>query len=263
MPWLPFHQNRARVMRTPDTLAISEDSFLGGALHVLQPRTGYRAGMDAVLLGASVSATTGQRVLDVGCGVGTASLCLARRIGDVSVTGLELQPALHELATQNAVNNGLDQRVTFVRGDVSRKGGVLPARSFDHVISNPPYIAETSGRRSGSQHADLSKRESEVTLAEWIEAMLYWVKERGHITIIHRADRLHEIIEALTPRIGGLRVCPVWPKPGREANRVVVQGRREAKAGLSLLPGITVRDQDDRVTPEMERIQRYGHGLDF
>ena len=250
-------------MRTPDTLAISEDSFLGGALHVLQPQTGYRAGMDAVLLGASVSATTGQRVLDVGCGVGTASLCLARRIGDVSVTGLELQPALHELATQNAVNNGLDQRVTFVRGDVSRKGGVLPARSFDHVISNPPYIAETSGRRSGSQHADLSKRESEVTLTEWIEAMLYWVKERGHITIIHRADRLHEIIEALTPRIGGLRVCPVWPKPGREANRVVVQGRREAKAGLSLLPGITVHDQDDRVTPEMERIQRYGHGLDF
>ena len=59
-------------MRTPDTLAISEDSFLGGALHVLQPQTGYRAGMDAVLLGASVSATTGQRVLDVGCGVGTA-----------------------------------------------------------------------------------------------------------------------------------------------------------------------------------------------
>mgnify|MGYP001256401602 CR=1 FL=1 len=168
-----------------------------------------------------------------------------------------------KLATQNAANNGLDERVTFVRGDVSRKGGVLPARSFDHVISNPPYIAETSGRRSGSQHADLSKRESEVTLAEWIEAMLYWVKERGHITIIHRADRLHEIIEALTPRIGGLRVCPVWPKPGREANRVVVQGRREAKAGLSLLPGITVRDQDDRVTPEMERIQRYGHGLDF
>lgn len=250
-------------MASAESQDISQDSFLGGSLQVLQPKVGYRAGMDAVLLGASTPAVAGQSVLDVGCGVGTAGLCLATRVDDVSVTGLELQPRLRALATRNADNNHLSDRVRFVCGDVRDKGQVLPGRCFDHVISNPPYIAEASGRVSPSRHTDLSKRESEVTLAEWIDAMLYWVKERGYITIIHRADRLHEIIEALSPRIGALRICPVWPKPGRDANRVLVQGRREARAGLTLTPGITVRDNLDSVTPEMERIQRYGHDLVF
>jgi tRNA1(Val) A37 N6-methylase TrmN6 len=96
-----------------------------------------------------------------------------------------------------------------------------------------------------------------------VEAMLYWVKERGNISIIHRADRLHEIIDLLVPRVGDIRVCPVWPKQGRNANRVLVQGRREARAGLTLAPGITVRDDHDAITPEMEAIQRDGRGLVF
>ena len=246
-----------------DPLETTCDSFLGGALQVLQPRAGYRAGMDAVLLGASIPAQAGQHVLDVGCGVGTAGLCLASRVPGVQVTGIELQPDLHRLAMQNAANNGLDDRVGFVCGDVQKKGRLVPARSFDHVISNPPYIAETSGRRSGTQHADLSKRELEITLADWVEAMLYWVKERGNITIIHRADRLHEIIDLLVPRVGDIHVCPVWPKQGRNANRVLVQGRREARAGLTLAPGIAVRDDHDEVTAEMEALQRYGRGLVF
>jgi tRNA1(Val) A37 N6-methylase TrmN6 len=242
---------------------ITEDSFLGGALTVLQPKAGYRAGMDAVLLGAAIPAVAGQTILDVGCGVGTAGLCLARRVSDIRVCGLEVQPAIHALAETNACRNGLSDRVEFVRGDVRAKGGVLAARSFDHVISNPPYIPEDKGRVSGLAHADKSKRESEVDLAEWIDAMLYWVRERGYITVIHRADRLHEILGLLSPRIGAIRVCPVWPKRGRDANRVVVQGRREAKAGITLSPGIVVRLEDDTVSAEMEEIQRHGRGLVF
>ena len=117
---------------------------------MLQPRAGYRAGMDAVLLGASIPAQAGQQVLDVGCGVGTAGLCLASRVPGVQVTGIELQPDLHRLATQNAANNGLDDRVGFVCGDVQKKGRlVLPRAASITSSAIPPYIAETSGRRSG------------------------------------------------------------------------------------------------------------------
>ena len=244
-------------------IEITEDSFLGGSLSLLQPKVGYRAGMDAVLLGAAIPAVAGQSILDVGCGVGTAGLCLARRVQGGRVTGIEVQADLHALAEQNAQRNDLHDRVHFVRGDLRARGGLLAARSFDHVISNPPFIPEDKGRCSGTPHADKSKRESEADLAEWIEAMLYWVRERGFITVIHRADRLHEILGLLSPRIGAIRVCPVWPKRGRDANRVVIQGRREAKAGVTLSPGIVVRHDDDTVTAEMEEIQRHGRGLVF
>ena len=116
------------------------------------------------------------------------------------------------------------------------------------MICNPPYVAEDSGQTSGTARADLSKRETDADLADWIDAMLYWVRERGHLSLVHRTDRLHDIISLLTPRVGGIRVCPIWPKPGRDANRVLVRGRREARAGMVLGPGITVRDPEDRVT---------------
>lgn len=242
-------------------LEVTEDEFLGGTLKIAQPKVGYRAGMDAVLLGAAIPAVAGQSVLDVGSGVGTAGLCLIRRVPNVQMVGVELQPELQRLATLNAENNGLQARASFLQGDIRAKGQLLAARRFDHVFSNPPYIAGSKGRSSDSRHADLSKREGEADLAEWIDAMLYWVKERGHITIIHRADRLDEIIGHLHSRVGDLRVCPVWPKRDRNANRVIIQGRREAKAGLTLSPGIVVRQANDEVTHEMEDIQRRGRGL--
>ena len=246
-----------------DLDALTEDEFLGGQLRLLQPRHGYRAGMDAVLLAASVPAEAGQAVLDLGCGVGTAGLCLARRVDGLRITGVELQPDLSALATENAARNGLAGRATFIAGDLRARGSILEARSFDHVICNPPYVAEDSGQTSGTARADLSKRETDADLADWIDAMLYWVRERGYLSLVHRTDRLHDIISLLTPRVGGIRVCPIWPKPGRDANRVLVRGRREARAGMVLGPGITVRGPEDRVTAEMEAIQRDGQALVF
>ena len=153
-----------------DLDALTEDEFLGGQLRLLQPRHGYRAGMDAVLLAASVPAEAGQAVLDLGSGVGTAGLCLARRVDGLRITGVELQPDLSALATENAARNGLAGRATFIAGDLRARGSILEARSFDHVICNPPYVAEDSGQTSGTARADLSKRETDADLADWIDA---------------------------------------------------------------------------------------------
>ena len=78
------------------------DDFLGGLVSVIQPRKGYRAGVDAVLLAASIPAKPGQQVLELGCGVGVASLCLAARVPDLTMTGVELQSDYAALALQNA-----------------------------------------------------------------------------------------------------------------------------------------------------------------
>ena len=154
---------RRRGTRLSDGLAdrpVTDDAFLGGALRILQPKDGYRAGVDAVLLAASASAEAGrrERVLDVGAGVGVVGLAVARRVADAEVALVERDPRLAELARANIERNGLSERVRVIEADVEQPLGGQPAlaalaESFDHVLANPPF--HTQGR--GTAAADATK----------------------------------------------------------------------------------------------------------
>ena len=117
---------------------ITEDEFLGGKLLIKQPRNGYRAGVDPVLLAASVNTKPMQSVLELGCGVGVASLCLGRRVPDLQLTGIEIQSDLAQLAQENAAHNQLTMDVVI--GDLAVLPQGLKSIQFDHVIANPPYF---------------------------------------------------------------------------------------------------------------------------
>ena len=115
---------------------LTHDAFLGGKVHLWQPRKGYRAATDPVLLAAACPAKTGQTVLELGCGVGTASLCLRSRV-DVRLSAIELQPAYADLARRNATEANYEMEV--IDADLSQLPTDIRTRSFDHVILNPPY----------------------------------------------------------------------------------------------------------------------------
>ncbi|MEI7609006.1 MAG: DUF2007 domain-containing protein, partial [Rhodospirillaceae bacterium] len=119
---------------------ITRDRLLGGRLELAQPRRGYRVAVDAVLLAAAVTARPGERVLDLGTGVGASALCLALRVPGIDVTGLELQPHLAALAADNIAANRLQGRVRVVTGDLRFPPSELPPASFDRVMANPPYL---------------------------------------------------------------------------------------------------------------------------
>ena len=133
-------------MQSPDfdEAALSRDAFLCGRLHLWQPKKGYRAATDPVILAAACPARAGERVLDLGCGAGAAALCLAARVPGVQLAGLEVQPAYATLARRNAVENGVDMQVEC--GDLAQMPVAL-RRDFDHVIANPPYYP-AGGTRS-------------------------------------------------------------------------------------------------------------------
>src|SRR5689334_9456408 len=116
------------------------DSFLDGRVKVWQPEFGLRSGLDAVMLAAAVPARSGQSALELGTGVGTASLCLLARVSDLAVTGIEIDPELAAMAQVNATENSVAAR--FLAGDIF----VLPIelkRDFDHVFCNPPFHFES------------------------------------------------------------------------------------------------------------------------
>lgn len=237
---------------------LTQDAFLGGRVQAWQPKAGYRAGVDPVLLAAACPAQAGETVLELGCGVGVASLCLAWRTG-AQVTGLEMQPRYAQLARRN----GLD----VVDGDLREMPAALRAQSFDHVIANPPYFDRGAGTRAKDAGREAALGEA-AALSDWTDAALKRLKPRGWITLIHRAERLPELLLALGVRVGDLKVLPVAPRAQRASELVLLRARKGARAPFTLLPPFVmhegahhVRDGDD-YSPKATSVLRQGASLE-
>lgn len=249
-------------MFTPEDL--TRDGFLGGRLQIAQPRRGYRAAMDPVLLAAACSAAAGDSVLELGCGVGVACLCLGARVSGLQLTGLELQPAYADLARANAAANGIGLEV--MAGDLARMPADLRARSFDHVIANPPYFAPGGGTAAADPGRETAQREA-TPLSLWVQQGLKRLRPGGWLTLIQNADRLPEALTALAAGAGSIAVLPIAARQGRAAGRVIVQGRKGGRGPFRLLAPLLIhaapRHDGDRedLTPEARAILREGADL--
>ncbi len=247
---------------TSDQTDLTEDAFLGGAVMARQPAKGFRAAMDTVLLAAAVPALSSGRVVELGCGAGIASLCYAERCAGADILGIDADPQIIALAQTNAALNNKEARVRFQEGRVGAALDIAP-NSADQVFANPPYLAEGSAARSPDAHRDRSMVEAGACLADWINAMLKVARQKGGITLVHRADRLQEILALLEGQAGETAVLPLWPRTGTAAKRVIVHARKAVRGGTRMLPGLTLHGNLDgeRYTPEAEAILRDGAAL--
>ena len=256
-----------KAMASAAVEAPTDDAFLGGALHILQPVSGYRAGLDAVMLAAAVAAdATGTRVLDVGAGVGTAGLCLARRVASTHVTLFEREPALARLARENAARNHLGDRVSVLEGDVglsaeSAKVLGLEPESFDNVIANPPYHDADGGTPAPDSLKAGAHAMPDAGLERWARFMARMVVPGGAVTVIHKADALFRLLAAFDGRFGALQILPLQPHECAPAHRIIVQGRKGSRAPLTLLPGLALHGEDGAFTPQAQAILRDGAAL--
>ncbi len=248
-------------MLADEDFATTEDHFLGGRLVIRQPKDGYRAGSDPMFLAAAVPARAGEAVLDLGCGVGTASLCLLARVEGVRAVGLELQPGLAGLARANAAANGFAGRFQVVAGCLTEPPEGAPYHHFDHVITNPPWYEPGTIRPPSAQSKAIGHME-EVELAQWLKQAVRFLKPKGRLFVVHRADRLGDILAGLHPlKVGEVRVFPLWPKAGKAATRVVVAARKDAKTPLEVQPGLLLHHPDGGYTDKADAILRHGAAL--
>ncbi|MEO5375815.1 MAG: methyltransferase [Alphaproteobacteria bacterium] len=222
---------------TPDQ-DYSEDTLLGGRVRLRQPRRGYRAAVDPVLLAASVPTRAGERVLDVGVGTGAATLCLAARVKGLAIVGLEVQPDLADLARGNVELNGCAASVSILDGDVMASPPGLTEGSFHQVMTNPPYGAE--GTRSPESSRDLAHGAAD--LERWLTFCVRMLRHKGWLTVIHRADHLDRVVSLLQGHLGGIELLPVWPREGEPARRVIIRGRRGVATPATLFPGLVLHD---------------------
>ena len=233
----------------------TEDQFLDGRITVLQPRQGYRAAIDPVLMAAAVPAMPGDKILELGSGTGVASLCLAARVDNIQVTGLEIQDQLFNLARRAAMQSGLTRRVSFERGDVLDPPPSLKGSKFDHVMANPPYMIKGSGFPSPNPQKAFAQVEGDAVLADWLGLAKKSVKPGGTITFIHRADRRSELTDVFSMEGWYAIVCPLWPKAReRAAKRVIVQGRHVKGVVSMLAHGLVLHNEDGNYTDEANAI---------
>lgn len=232
----------------------SEDRLLGGRVLLRQPKIGYRAAIDPVLLAASLDPKPGGHVLDIGCGAGAAALCLLARRPDLSITGIEIQPDLADLARQNAALNGVAERFQVVEGDVAT---LHLEERFDMTMSNPPFLPPDRGNAPPDASKALAHVEGEADLPAWTKFAASVLPHRGTLTLIHRADRLTELLGALeSARFGSVVIFPLWPRTETAAKRVLVRAAKDGRAPLVLSPGLLLHGADGGFTPAAETILR-------
>lgn len=240
----------------------TEDYFLGDRLIIRQPRKGYRAGVDAVLLAASVRAPEkgAPTLLDIGAGVGTVGLCAAARLPTLNVTLLEREPELAKLAIENIAANGLTGRVTAVQAEVGAPAGLAP-ESFDDAVANPPFHDLNAGTPApnalkAASHAMLSQ-----SLDDWLRFMARMVRPGGRATLIHKAEALASVLGAFETRFGGIVIVPIHARLNEPAIRVLVHGTKGSRAPLTLRPPFVLHGDGNEFTAAAQKILRQGGAL--
>ena len=228
-----------------------------GGFRLIQDTDAFCYGIDAVLLADFSGAQKTDAVLDMCCGNAVVSLIIEALYCPESITGLEVQEAAARLAENNIINNGLEGKCSIVCGDAKDVEMLFPSGSFSLVVCNPPYFEAGRGVSSGSDTMRLARHETTAGLEVFLKASAYALKKGGRLCIVHRPERLADIVEfarrfSLEPKL--MRF--IAPHRGEAANLVLIQFVKGGGKGLRMLPELVVRTDDGGFTDEIERIYR-------
>jgi len=238
---------------------MTEEIFvLGKSVRLLQPEGGFRTSLDSVMVAAACPARPGDRILDLGCGVGGASFCLLHRINDIFVQGIDIQPEYIDLAQKNITLNNKTKRCEFIVADVRQFKFSEPDQRVHHVLCNPPFLEAGTytpspdlGRATALGHQD-----EDLVLTDWIDCAFHALKSGGSLTMIHRADAIDKIIQGMGKKFGQIEIFPLWPHMGEAAKRVIVRAVKDRRSPARIYAGMILHQADGSYTPEADAVLR-------
>ena len=242
--------------------ATTQDAFFDGRVQVVQPRQGFRAGTDSILLATALPADLKGEALELGCGAGGALLPAAYRLSDCRFIGLERDRQMVELARRGVALNGFDTRVSLQAGDVAKLPELWQNR-FDLVFSNPPFFE--AGKIQAPAPGKPAAYVESVTLKHWLQAMLFALRPKASLILIHRASELARILALIERQCGEICIQPIHSYPGQDAKRILVRARKGLRPGaLRLLDPLYLYEaRGGERTQWALNMQRQGAGLDW
>ena len=245
----------------------SLNAFLGGKINLFQPINGYRANMDSILLAAAIEAKAGQSILELGCGVGAVLFSLMARVEDLKVVGIEIQKRYAKLAALNAEHNGF--KATILECNVNAIPSTAKNLKYDYVILNPPFYSVSSSMQLTQEEKNIAKRELNTPLDDWLDVAVKRCSANGNIVLIHQAEKLGQILKRIDSVIGNIKILPISSFKGKNANRVIVKGKKGSRSPMQLLPPLLIHeacnlDNSKRnYTREVEGILRDGKAINW
>lgn len=247
-----------RETESPLRMSESLDDLGISGLKVIQSLTGLRYSLDALLLAQWAAPQSTDRILDLGCGNGAIAFLLAHRHPHVRIVGLEVQPALADRAWRGTRFNGLQSRIKIMEGDLRQIRGLLPAASFDMVLSNPPYRELGRGRLSPDPEIRQAKHELTTTLQEAIAAIRYLLAPKGRACLIYHASRLADLLSSLrADQLEPKMLRLVHSYPGAEAELCLIEARRDGRPGLQIFaPLFIYQARGGPLSSDMEALYR-------
>lgn len=239
--------------------SVKREDLLKGALKIIQPREkeGPRVNLDTILLAHFTRPKKRERILEIGCAHGAVSLILAKR--GFSVEGVDIQPHLVKMASENAKYNGLSETARFRTGDIRRHRELWEAQSFCRIVVNPPYFSPKSGSLSPSKAIATAMNGSECSLEDVVSACRFLLKNKGYLDIVIHAARAAELLALLdkygiAPKV----MLPVYPGPGKEASVVLLEAVRGSSHGLRIRAPLFVLDEEGNETDSLLEAYRLG-----
>ena len=231
------------------------ESFKPDGFRFVYDDTLFRPGTDSFLLSALPQLKKGLRVCDLGCGTGLLGLLLLQRQPELTVTGIDIQPAAIALAQKAAAENHLEAQLQFQCADLRAVRNHFPSGCFDLVVCNPPYYPVQSGKIAQADSLCLARSESSCTWNDICHAASYLLRWGGSFCLVHKPERLTDLLCALRENaMEPKRLRFVCDSPVKAPSLVLIEGRRGGRPGLTAEPPLFLHDMTGAPSPEVDAI---------
>ncbi len=241
---------------------ISFDEFLGGKLVIEQPKKGFRSGNDAILLGASITNGRG-KLLELGAGVGVASLCALKNNDNLTATLIDNNPFMVELANKNIKNNNLQERAKSYEFDIANIKNLYQGKQkisinyYDYVLANPPYFVSENSTKSQKKERNNARLMKQGEIEKWVKFGAATLKQRGKIIFIFNTQNLISLLQALEKSFGNIIILPIVSRKNLAAKRVLISAIKGSRTPLELKsPLIIHKKQGGQYRKKIEKILR-------
>lgn len=232
------------------------DYLLAENLRIIQSPSVFAFSLDAVLLArfAYLPIQKG-KVIDLCTGNGVVPLLLSNKT-KADITGVEIQERLYEMAARSIAYNGLEERLKMIHGDLKDMPELLGHGKFDVVTCNPPYfLSPSKDVINENEHLAIARHEILCTLEDVIRVSSQLLRQGGKAAFVHRPERLMDILTLMRQyRLEPKKLRFVYPKAGKEANTILVEGSKNGNSGLKTLPPLFVYDHNGEYTTEVREI---------